>query len=116
MPPVTAPQTIELPFTDEFDHIYRNFAPVIFRTAWGVLGNREDAEDVLQTIFVKLLRREYPPDLARNPKAYLCRAAVTVSLDILKARRRRPVLVDEADLHNLPEKPSNCRFEEEAYE
>ena len=37
MPPVRAPQSIQLPFTDEFDHIYRNFAPLIFRTSSDVL-------------------------------------------------------------------------------
>src|ERR1051326_8224361 len=76
-----------------FERIYRELAPLVYRTAWGVLGSREDAEDVLQTVFLRLLRREYPPDLQKNPKAYLYRAAVNLSLDILKARRRGPVLL-----------------------
>ena len=49
-----------------------------------------DADDILQTIFLRLLRRECPPDLGRNPKSYLYRAAVNLSLDTLKARRRQP--------------------------
>ena len=43
--------------------IFREYAPLVYRTAWGVLGSREDAEDVLQTIFLKLLRRECPAGL-----------------------------------------------------
>ena len=33
------------------------------------MGNREDADDVLQTIFLKLLRSESPPGLAKDPQA-----------------------------------------------
>jgi RNA polymerase sigma-70 factor (ECF subfamily) len=83
--------------SEEFDRIYREYAPLVYRTAWGVLGRREDAEDVLQSIFLKLLRREFSPALQKNPKAYLYRAAINLSLDILKAQRRRPLLIEEAD-------------------
>ena len=37
------------------------------------------------------------PALQRNPKSHLYRAAVNLSLDILKAQRRRPVLIEEPD-------------------
>src|SRR5205809_770734 len=87
-------QPMQFPVTYDFEQIYREYAPLIYRTAWGVLGNPEDAQDVLQMIFVRLLRREFPPDLQKNPKAYLRRAAVNQSLNILKARRRGPVLLD----------------------
>jgi len=43
--------------TADFERIYRELAPLVYRTAWSVLGSREDAEDVLQTVFLKLLRR-----------------------------------------------------------
>src|SRR5262245_43712568 len=102
--------------TAEFERIYREYAPLVYRTAWGVLGSREDAEDVLQTVFVKLLRREFSPDLQQNPKAYLYRAAVNVSLDILKVRRRHPVLLlDDADRLASPA-PSSIDFDEAMHE
>src|SRR5688572_23418356 len=94
MSPIAVPKPVNVALTQELERIYRDHAPLVYRTVWGVLGSREDAEDVLQTVFLKLLRRECPPDLQKNPKAYLYKAAVTVSLDSLKARRRRPVLVD----------------------
>src|SRR5688572_16168901 len=61
------------------------------------MGNREDADDILQTIFLRLLRREFPPDLARNPEAYLYRAAINLSLDTLKTRGRQPQRTDDPD-------------------
>jgi RNA polymerase sigma-70 factor (ECF subfamily) len=41
---------------------------------------------------MKLVGREFPPDLQKNPEAYLYRAAVNSSLNILR-NRRREVLV-----------------------
>jgi RNA polymerase sigma-70 factor (ECF subfamily) len=118
MSPVAAPTPITVPSADEFGQIYREHAPLVYRTAWGVLGSREDAEDVLQAVFLKLLRRELPPDLQKNPKAYLHKAAVTVSLDVLKARRRRPVLVDVGDVERLEVSTpaSGARFDEATHE
>jgi RNA polymerase sigma-70 factor (ECF subfamily) len=71
-----------------FDTIFREHARLIYRTAFGVTGSRQDAEDVLQTIFLKLVGREYPPDLRKNPEAYLYRAAVNASLNVIRSRRR----------------------------
>jgi RNA polymerase sigma-70 factor (ECF subfamily) len=72
----------------DFEAIFREHSPMIYRAAYAVTGSRQDADDVLQTVFLRLIRREYPPDLKRNPKAYLHRAAVNMSLDVIRARRR----------------------------
>jgi RNA polymerase sigma-70 factor (ECF subfamily) len=67
---------------------------MVYRTAYGVTGTAEDAEDVLQTIFLRLVRRELPTNLKANPRAYLYRAAVNVSLSTLRSRRRLIVTSD----------------------
>jgi RNA polymerase sigma-70 factor, ECF subfamily len=85
----------------DFERLYREHAVLVYRTAYGVLGSPEDAEDVLQTVFLKLLRMECSPDLEKNPKAYLYRAAINLSLDVLAARRRRPHLIDAAQLYEI---------------
>jgi RNA polymerase sigma-70 factor, ECF subfamily len=74
----------------EFEDIFREHYGLVHGTAYGVTGRREDAEDVVQTVFLRLLRRETPPELRRNPKAYLYRAAVNESLNIIRSRRRHP--------------------------
>ena len=115
MSPIAVPAPVNPPLAEEIERIYREHAPLIFRTAWGVLGSREDAEDVLQAIFVALMRRESPPDLRQNPKAYFYKAAVTASLDVLKAKRRRPVLVD-IDRLEIPALDDGSSFDEELNE
>ena len=72
-----------------FDKLFRDHYALVYRTAYSVTASVEDAEDVVQTIFLRLLRREFPPDLKRNPKAYFYRAAFNVSLTVLRSRRRK---------------------------
>src|SRR5688572_272329 len=115
MSPIPVLTHINLPLVEEVERIYREHAPLIYRTAWGVLGSREDAEDVLQAIFLALMRRESPPDLRQNPKAYFYKAAVTASLDVLKATRRRPVLVDVERLE-IPAPDDRSSIDEELNE
>jgi RNA polymerase sigma factor (sigma-70 family) len=71
-----------------FEEIFREHYRMAYRTAYGVLGNSLDADDVAQTIFLRLLHQEFPKDLLRNPKAYHYRAAVNESLNLVRSRKR----------------------------
>ena len=73
----------------ELEQLFREHYPMLYRTAYSMLDNPADAEDVPQTIFLRLLRSGLPPDLQRNPKGYLYRAAVNLSLNVIRARKRR---------------------------
>src|SRR5262245_59128090 len=86
----------------EFETLFREHSRMVYRTAYGVTGNREDAQDILQTIFLRLLRHNVPQDARQNPKAYLYRAAVNLSLDTLKARRRRRFIRYSEFMNALP--------------
>jgi len=83
---------------NDFEELFRAHYELVYRTAYSVTGNRPDAEDVLQTIFLRLLRR-LPPDFDRNPKGYLYRAAINLSLNIIRTRRRQ---APADDLDRLP--------------
>lgn len=80
----------------EVDRLFREHYSLVFRTAYGVTGSPEDAEDIVQTIFLRILRREFPPECVRNPRAYLYRAAVNLSLNTVRLRRRH-VLTGEVE-------------------
>jgi RNA polymerase sigma-70 factor (ECF subfamily) len=69
----------------------------VFRAAFRITGNAQDAEDVLQTVFLRLARQGGGTLTAENPPSYLYRAAVNAALDLLRARRERPnVALEEA--------------------
>jgi RNA polymerase sigma-70 factor (ECF subfamily) len=84
----------EASLTQKLERLFREHSTMVYRTAYGVTGNREDAQDILQTIFLRLLRSDSARDAQQDPKAYLYRAAVNLSLDTLKTRRRRPFVRD----------------------
>ena len=60
---------------------------MVFRTAYRITGNAADAEDVLQTIFLRMLRRDSASADLEKPESYLRRAAVNASVDLLRARQ-----------------------------
>jgi RNA polymerase sigma-70 factor (ECF subfamily) len=81
------------PLEQEFERLFHEHYPLIYRTAFSATGSREDAEDVVQTIFLRLYRRGASPGLYENPKAYLYRAAVNEALSVIRSRRRH-ILTD----------------------
>ena len=82
----------------EFEELFREHSQMLYRTAYSMLDNRADAEDVLQTIFLRLLRRESPQTLTSNPRGYLYRAAVNLSLNIIRGRKRHDLVGEVRDL------------------
>jgi RNA polymerase sigma-70 factor (ECF subfamily) len=85
----------------DFEAVFNEHARFVYRTAYGVTGSHEDAEDILQTVFMRVLGRDLPHDVARNPRAYLYRAAVNLSLDTIRMRRRY-LRVEDEKLTELP--------------
>ena len=89
MSSITMSEMTSRPFVQDFEDLFLQHYELVYRTACVVTGSPEDAEDVLQTIFLRLLRREVLPDLQENPKGYFYRAAVNVSLTTIRSRRRQ---------------------------
>lgn len=87
-----APDRTQAP--EDLEAVFREYAPMIFRTARMVTGSPDDAEDIVQTVFLRLLRGEYTSKLRGNPRGYLHQAAVNLSLDVLRRRRRRTFIHD----------------------
>lgn len=80
---------------EALEALFREHHGAIFRAAYRITGDAADAEDVLQTVFTRLLRREDQPDLSESAGSYLHRAAVNAALDLLRARKRsRTVDID----------------------
>jgi RNA polymerase sigma factor (sigma-70 family) len=73
----------------DFEELFRLHHQLVSRTAYSITGRVEDAEDVLQLLFLKLMQRGLPQGFQQNPRGYLYRAAVYASLDLIQARNRR---------------------------
>lgn len=77
----------EIEAAQELEAVFRAHYAQVFRAAYRVTGRVADAEDVLQTVFLRLLRRERGAEAVENIEAYLHRSAVNAALDLLRSRQ-----------------------------
>ena len=61
----------------------------MFATARKVLKQKADAEDVVQSLYFKLVDCELPPDVWEDPKGYLYRTVVNTCFNWKSARKSR---------------------------
>ena len=69
--------------------LYERHYETVFRAALRVTGNPADAEDVLQTVFMRALVRGGEVEDVAQPAAYFRRAAVNAAVDVLRRRALR---------------------------
>jgi len=81
---------------------------LVYRAAFRITGNASDAEDVLQTLFLRLVRRELLPDFKCGWPAYLRRAAVNIAVDVIRSRTRH-VSLGESELMVQEKRPDPHR-------
>ena len=76
----------------EIEQSFRAHYGLVFRTAYKITGNAADAEDVLQTVFLRFARRETSAPAVENQESYLRRAAINAALDVVRSRQASPIL------------------------
>lgn len=82
----------------ELENLFNEHHEQVFRTAYRITGSVVDAEDVLQTIFLRIVRRDEGVDFSPSPGSYLHRAAVNAALDLVRSRgRSKAVSLAEVD-------------------
>jgi RNA polymerase sigma-70 factor (ECF subfamily) len=74
------------PVLTGFAGLYERHYEAVFRAALRVLGRPADAEDVLQTVFLRVLSQRDQDEAAVRPAAYFRRAAVNAAVDLLRRR------------------------------
>ena len=80
--------------------LYQKYAPMVFRRCRRLLGDDAEAEDVMQEVFVRLLKHR--ERLVRTyPSSLLFRIATNLSLNRLRDRKRQPVSAGDAVLHRI---------------
>jgi RNA polymerase sigma-70 factor (ECF subfamily) len=82
----------------ELELMFREHYGMVFRTAYRLTGNAADAEDALQTVFLRLLRRTPEADPLENSESYLRRAAINAALDVIRSRQSDRVVELNADV------------------
>ncbi len=79
----------------DFERVYRESSDAVYRSAFRILGNSEDAEDILQTVFLRFLRRDLSLGIVDKPEAYLRRAAVNAAVDLIRTRKNKASSIED---------------------
>lgn len=82
----------------------RQFAPAVYRLAYARTGNRADAEDVMQEVFLRLVRHRPDFDSEAHARAWLLRVASNCANDLFRLPWRRREEPLEEDM-SAPEEP-----------
>jgi RNA polymerase sigma-70 factor (ECF subfamily) len=97
-PQRTALRELSAEDSDSLEGLFQRHHDRVFRTAHRVTGSAADAEDVLQTVFLRVARGQESAAAAENPQAYFARAAINASLDLLRSRKRsKAVAIDDVE-------------------
>ena len=99
----------------EFSELYENHYAAVYRAALRITGNPADAEDALQTVFLRVLgtlSQDGEIPAIRNSEAWFKRAACNAAIDILRRRNARAeVGMDDVPL-KLVKKPETLLKEQ----
>jgi RNA polymerase sigma-70 factor, ECF subfamily len=66
--------------------LYQRYSETVYRAALRVTGNSADAEDVLQSVFLRIINSRRTLDPGSAPERYFRRAATNASIDLLRRK------------------------------
>jgi RNA polymerase sigma-70 factor (ECF subfamily) len=82
----------------DLEQIFKEYHALVFRSAYRVTGNANDAEDVLQTVFLRMMKRDAAAEPVGNMASFLHRSAVNAALDLVRSRQNvRHIPLDELE-------------------
>jgi RNA polymerase sigma factor (sigma-70 family) len=82
----------------ELEEVFRAHQACVLKAAYRVTGSMADAEDVAQSVFLRLARGGIDHSRISNLHSYLHRSAVNAALDLIRSRGHREVVpVETAD-------------------
>ena len=77
--------------TDEesFEAVFTRYYPLVYQLAYRCTGQRDEADDIAQEVFLRFYRT--PPQATGEVerRAWLCRVATNLGLNVLRAHQRR---------------------------
>jgi RNA polymerase sigma-70 factor, ECF subfamily len=89
----------------ELEEIFRTHHSCVLKAAYRVTGSMADAEDVSQSVFLRLAHGKVDASRISNLQSYLQKSAVNAALDLIRSRgHREHVPVETAN--ELPSNPS----------
>ncbi|HHU56384.1 MAG TPA: RNA polymerase sigma factor [Acholeplasmataceae bacterium] len=86
---------------EEFSKKYNLYSQLLFNISYGYTHNKEDAEDILQEVFMKYLKLNHTFPNEQEEKYWLIRVTINASISLTRKAYRRKVLLEDGKLYNI---------------
>src|SRR5271169_5963889 len=94
----------------EFEKLFSEHRGMVYRAAYSVTGNKHEAQDVLQDVFLKLIDQGRTLEFTANPAGYLYRMAINKARE--RYRRRERLRETDDGLEHLNDVPADDKQDE----
>lgn len=78
-----------------FDDLYQKYASIVFRTAYNFLLNKDDAEDIVQEVFIKYFISNKTFNDDDHEKAWILTVTANLSKNVLRSKSRQNLELDD---------------------
>lgn len=86
-------------YMEQAERLARTYADPILRLSYTYLKNTHDAQDICQTVFLKLIERRPAFASSEHEKAWIIRTTINACKDHLKSHWRKTTVPIEAARH-----------------
>jgi RNA polymerase sigma-70 factor (ECF subfamily) len=98
----TVPEKTEQSREACFTEFVERQSRFVFKVAWAILRNAQDAEDIVQETFLKLYQNN-SWERIHDERAFLARTSWRLAVDRMRARRRAPMQLEPLAESATPE-------------
>ncbi len=85
-----------------YRELIQRYQGAVVNLAWRITGSADDAAEVGQETFIRVLRSLSSYDPARPFRTWLFKIASNLALDVIRSRKRRPVALGEIQDPDAP--------------
>ena len=78
-----------------FDDLYQKYAGMVFRTAYNFLLNKDDAEDIVQEVFIKYFISNKTFNDDNHEKAWILTVTANLSKNVLRSKSHKNLELDD---------------------
>lgn len=78
-----------------FDNLYQKYSSMIFRTSYNFLLNKEDAEDIVQEVFIKYFISNKKFNDSNHEKAWILKVTANLCRNALRSKHRQNLQLDD---------------------
>lgn len=97
---------------NEFERVILTHQDQLLKFAFFKTGSMEDAQDIVQNVFIRLFNEKFDFSTIENLKAYLFRCVSNSCNDLLRSRKRhRFISAENMQLQSLPDYDSESERE-----